>query len=153
MPACPLCQQFQCLLVRQKSLAKELTDIGRLDHTDVITTVANAADRLSGVRANESSNICLLRRRAAAGDDHRQLRCDLDKVILVVVNAELHVSVRSQWKLTCMDSPSMTKQQSSFVRRNSSTSRACSGVLTCMSAQSKEARTFSNLVDVLVPRH
>ena len=72
-----------------KNAAMILTNVGSLDHADVVSTIANTADALLGMLPDEPGNICLLRWRASAGNDSGKLRRDLDELVLEHVEAEL----------------------------------------------------------------
>jgi hypothetical protein len=65
------------------------TDIGSLDHAHVIPTISNAADTLLSVAPDKPGDVCFLRRGAPAGDDGGELGCDLYKLVLEQVKAEL----------------------------------------------------------------
>lgn len=67
------------------------TDIGGLDHRDIVSAIADTAHPLFRVRADQTRDISFLCRRTTAGDDGGQLRRQLDKVLTKVLDAELFV--------------------------------------------------------------
>ena len=74
---------------RERSLTALLaddtnTDIGGLDHGDVVSTVADAAHAFLGVGADEAGDVGFLGRAAAAGDYGGKLDCDGDEFGAIV---------------------------------------------------------------------
>lgn len=67
----------------------KLTDIRGLDHADVVTTIANAADCLLAILADEPRNVSLLSGRATTGDDCWQLSGEDHKLRSEGVQTEL----------------------------------------------------------------
>lgn len=65
------------------------TNIGSLNHADVVAAVADAAHCLLRKLSNEVRDVGFLRRRASACDDHGQLRCQNDEFGAKLVQAEL----------------------------------------------------------------
>ena len=74
---------------RSKHTLCVLTDVCCLDHGHVVSSVADAADPLLGVRADQPGNVGLLGRAAPACDDARELSGEVDELCLEVVEAEL----------------------------------------------------------------
>ena len=60
------------------------TDIGSLNHGNIIATIANAGYPFLCVSANEEGDICLLGRRATTSDDSRKQHSKGNKCVLVV---------------------------------------------------------------------
>lgn len=69
------------------------TDIGSLDHAHVVPAVSDAADALLGEVTDQPGDVCFLRWRTPACNDSRQLRRDLDKLMLEQVKAQLKARV------------------------------------------------------------
>ena len=65
------------------------TNIRSLDHAHVIPAISNAANALLGIIPDKPSDVCLLRRRAPARDNGRELGRDLNKLVLEQGQAEL----------------------------------------------------------------
>jgi hypothetical protein len=66
-----------------------LTNICRLNHTNVISTIANAADTFLSKLADQPCNICLLRWRAATCNNSRELCCYFNEFIFEKGQAKL----------------------------------------------------------------
>lgn len=64
------------------------TNVGGLDHGDVVATIADTADALLGVLADEPGYICFLRWGTTACNDGRKLDGDGDEVVTVVLKEE-----------------------------------------------------------------
>ena len=58
------------------------TNIRRLDHADVVSAVADAANALPREASDQTCNIRLLCGGTTAGDDSRELGRNLDKLVL-----------------------------------------------------------------------
>jgi len=67
----------------------KLTNVGSLDHTNVVSPIPNAAHTFLGMFPDESSDISLLGRRTPARDHCGELGSDLDELILEQVQTEL----------------------------------------------------------------
>ena len=50
---------------------KKLTDVGSLDHADIVTTISDTADTFFRVASDQTSDVCFLRGRASTGNDRR----------------------------------------------------------------------------------
>jgi hypothetical protein len=61
-------------------LEKQLTDIGGLDHGNIVSSISNTADCLLGVLSNQPRDIGFLRRRATTGRNCGKLSCEHDKL-------------------------------------------------------------------------
>lgn len=137
--------------VRMQTGLAILTNVGRLNHADIVTAVADAADSLAAELANQTSNIGLLRRRTTTGYHSRQLSRQCHKFGAELVKTQLTVSCQSPEELTCKDPPSITRQQSGLAWTKSSMSLTWSRVCTAMSASPRRIfLTLCNLVNVLV---
>ena len=66
-----------------------LTDIGSLDHADVIPAISDAADGLLGEGPDETRNIRFLGRRTATSDHGRELGGENDEFVAEAIQAEL----------------------------------------------------------------
>lgn len=58
------------------------TNISCLDHADIITTISDTTNSLPSMLSNEPCHICLLRGRTSTSNNSRQLRGNLNKLIL-----------------------------------------------------------------------
>ena len=87
--ACAAINIKSCQMSEKFNRKKSLTDVRCLDHANVVATVANTADTLLSVLANKTRDVCLLGRRAPAGNDSRELGRDLDELVLEHVETEL----------------------------------------------------------------
>lgn len=104
-----------------------LTNVCSLNHADVVSAVADTANTLLGMVPDKTGDIRLLSGRASTGYDGGQFGRDLNKLVLEQVHTELFDAVNVRMsasaehdELTCNDSPSITRQQSSFDCKNSS---------------------------------
>ena len=86
MPACK-CQSHSC---PKRSLAS-LTDIGSLDHTDIVSAIADTADSLFRVFPYKSRHVGFLGRRTSTRYDCRKLRSEDDEFASELIEAELRV--------------------------------------------------------------
>lgn len=68
--------------LKRHEICLALTDISCLYHAHVVTAVANTADALPCMLSYKPRDIGLLRRRTSTGDDSRQLRGNLNKLVL-----------------------------------------------------------------------
>ena len=68
---------------------KAHTNISGLNHADVVTAIPYTANALLGEFADQASDVSLLCRRASAGNDGRELRRDLNELILEHVETQL----------------------------------------------------------------
>lgn len=66
-----------------------LTDVSRLDHADVVATVADTAHALFGVSSDETRDVGLLGRRASASDDTREPGREVDELGLGQIDTKL----------------------------------------------------------------
>jgi len=83
--------RFRCQLNREtRGEDVELTNVGGLDHTDVISAIADTAYTLLGVFPNKTGNVGLLGRRTPAGDYRREFGSDLDELVREQVQTELN---------------------------------------------------------------
>ena len=65
------------------------TDIGGLNHRNIVTSVSDAAHSLLGMSADQAGDVGFLRRRTTARDDGRELGRKLDEILAEVFDAEL----------------------------------------------------------------
>jgi len=59
----------------------ELTNVSSLDHTDVVSAIADTAYTLLGVFPDKTGDVGLLGRRTPAGNHRGELGRDLDKLV------------------------------------------------------------------------
>ena len=67
----------------------ELTNVGSLDHTNVVSPIPNTTHAFLGMFPDEPSDISLLRRRTPACDHCGELCGDFDELILEQIQTEL----------------------------------------------------------------
>jgi hypothetical protein len=65
------------------------TNVGSLDHADIITTISNAADPFPRVLPDEPCNICLLCGRASTRNHRGQFRGNFDEFGFEQIQAQL----------------------------------------------------------------
>jgi len=67
----------------------ELTNVGSLDHTNVVSPIPNTAYTFLGMTPDEAGDISLLGRGTSARDHCGELGSDLDELVLEQVQTEL----------------------------------------------------------------
>ena len=75
----------------------KLTDVGSLNHTNIVSTITDAAYTFHGMLPNKTSDVSLLSRRAPARNHSGELGSDFDELVLEQVQTKLnrHVSPES----------------------------------------------------------
>jgi len=68
----------------------QLTNVGSLDHTNVVSSIPDTAYALLGMFSDKTGDVGLLGRRTPTGDHRRELGSDLDKLVREQVKTELN---------------------------------------------------------------
>lgn len=92
--ASPLSRRYQHLGLISDGVGRggentKLTDVGSLDHANVVSSIPNTAYTFLGMLPDEPGDISLLGRRTSARDHCGELGSDLDKLVLEQVQTEL----------------------------------------------------------------
>lgn len=66
-----------------------VTGVGLLDHTDVVSAIADGRGSFAGVLLNQLNDLRFLRGRASAADDSRRSGRQFQKFLLVVSEADV----------------------------------------------------------------
>ena len=82
-----------CQVKSKRGKDVEPTNIGSLDHTDVVSSITNTAYTLLGMFPDKTSDISLLGRRTPACNHGRKFGGDLDELVSKQVQAELGESI------------------------------------------------------------
>ena len=80
---------LHCQVKSKRGKDVEPTNIGSLDHTDVVSSITNTTYALLGMFPDKTSDISLLGRRTPACNHGREFGGDLDELVSEQVQTEL----------------------------------------------------------------
>ena len=79
-------------IVRQETNCAVLTNVGRLNHANIVTAVSDAADGFVTELADQAGDVSLLRRGATTSHNSRQLSRQRNELGAELVETQLKVS-------------------------------------------------------------